>query len=237
MTEDFTVLAFGAHPDDVEIGAGGILALHAELGYKVGICDLTEAEMSSNGTVETRRQEAQRAADILGVQARFQLHLQDRGLRLERFMIDRVVGILRETRPRIILAPHPSDRHPDHGWCAQIVREAWFSAGLRKYQPADSHAEPYRPQQLYYYFINDTHSVPLAVDVSSVYGRKREALLAYATQFQRQSGKAETPLNNGIFLNAVEGRDAMFGQQINARFAEGLLPAQLLAIQDLTTFA
>jgi N-acetylglucosamine malate deacetylase 1 len=230
-----SLLAFGAHPDDVEIGAGGIVAKHAKLGYAVGICDLTESEMSSNGTVETRRQEASESARILGVKMRLQLKLPDRGLRLEKEMIDQIVDCIRLTRPAIIFAPHPKDRHPDHGWCAQIVREAWFSAGLRQYQTARNDLLPYRPKHLYYYFINDTHDAPLAVDVTDVYEQKRFALMAYKSQFVRLPEQVETPLNNGMFLAAVEGRDAMFGQQTNCRYAEGLVPAQVMKMDDLTS--
>jgi bacillithiol biosynthesis deacetylase BshB1 len=233
FADALSILAFGAHPDDVEIGAGGILALHAQAGEKVGICDLTEAEMSSNGTVATRTREASEAARILGVAVRLQLCLPDRGLRFEKEMIDAVVDCIRLTRPRILLAPHPDDRHPDHGWCARIVREAWFSAGLRHYQSRRNDLRAYRPQHLYYYFINDTHPAPVAVDVTSVYERKRSALTAYQSQFERREEHVKTPLNNGSFLAAVEGRDALFGQQAGCRYAEGLVPAQILKLGDL----
>jgi len=225
------LLAFGAHPDDVEIGAGGVMALHRGLGFAVGICDLTEGEMSSNGTVLTRRQESRAAAEQLGVAVRTNLQLQDRNLRLTQEAIEKVVVSIRTYRPRIVLAPYPDDRHPDHGWCARIVREAIFSSGLKHYLAKD--LVPYRPHSFYYYFINDTHPISLCVDVSSVYEQKRKALRCYETQFYGTNGNATTPLNTGSFLTAIEGRDAMFGAQIGVPYAEGLVAAQTIGVSSL----
>src|SRR5690606_23509317 len=130
-TTPVDLLAFGAHPDDVEIGAGGILAKHAQAGRRTVICDLTEAELSSNGTVEIRREEARRAGEILGLASRINLGFPDRGLG-GREQIEAMARVIRRLRPRVVLAPYPKDRHPDHVAAGRMVKEAVFDAGIRK---------------------------------------------------------------------------------------------------------
>ncbi len=156
------MLAFGAHPDDVEIGMGGTIAKYAQQGYDIGICDLTLAELSSNGTVHIRQQEAKRAADILGVRTRIQLKLPDRGLTIQKEHIDPIVTVIRTYRPRIVFAPYWEDRHPDHGQCAKLVEEAVFSAAIRRY----GELPPHRVQAVYFYMINGFHRPHFVVDIS-----------------------------------------------------------------------
>jgi bacillithiol biosynthesis deacetylase BshB1 len=125
------ILAFGAHADDVEIGMGGSIAKLAAHGKRIGICDLTDADLSSNGTIELRKQEAKKAAEILGVTERLSLGLPDRGLLLREEFIREIASVIRRFRPQIVFAPYFEDRHPDHGNCARLVEEAVFSAGIR----------------------------------------------------------------------------------------------------------
>lgn len=129
------LLAFGAHPDDVEIGMSGTIARHAAAGLKVGICDLTEAEMSSNGTVDIRREEAADASEILGLAYRSCLKLPDRGLTGSPEQLAAIVAELRRLKPRIVFAPYWDDRHPDHNACSRLIEEAVFNAKLRRYLP------------------------------------------------------------------------------------------------------
>lgn len=232
MSEQLAILAFGAHPDDVEIGAGGTLAHYAKLGYSVGICNLTQAEMSSNGTPETRQIEAAKAAEILGVTTLLQLDLGDRRLRPELAAIEEVVKVIRQFRPQIVLSPPPTDRHPDHEWCYQIVREAMFSAGLRKFLIGQEYL-PYRPQHFYQYLINDFQRPAFVFDVSSVYDLKLLALKAYTSQFQVATGTASTVLNRGTFLQAIEGRDSVLGHEAGVTYAEGFLSEKPLLFNTL----
>ncbi|WJQ84082.1 bacillithiol biosynthesis deacetylase BshB1 [Brevibacillus brevis] len=226
------ILAIGAHPDDVEIGAAGSLILAAKEGKRVGILDLTYAELSSNGTVERRQQEAAAADQVMGVAARYNFGLPDRGLEAVReSAIERVVKLIRETRPAIVLAPYYSDRHPDHESVSRIVREAVFNAGIRKYLPEPS-LPAYRPSQFLYYFINSTVTPQVVVDITGVYSQKIEALRCYRSQFELEEGSVQTPLTNG-YLESVEYRERLFGQQAGVAYAEGFVSAAPYVLKSL----
>lgn len=226
------ILAIGAHPDDVEIGAAGSLLLAAKQGKRIGILDLTYAELSSNGNVERRQQEAAAADRLLGVTQRFNFGLPDRGLEGVRDeAISRVVDLIRRTRPQIVLAPYFQDRHPDHESVSRIVREAVFSAGIRKYQPDDAHPA-YRPAQLLYYFINTTVTPQVVVDVTAIYPEKMNVLKCYRSQFEMEEGSVATPLTNG-YLESVEYRERLFGQQAGVMYAEGFVGAAPYVLSNL----
>ncbi|MED1793807.1 bacillithiol biosynthesis deacetylase BshB1 [Brevibacillus nitrificans] len=226
------ILAIGAHPDDVEIGASGSLLLAAKQGKRVGILDLTYAELSSNGNVERRQQEAAAADKLLGVVERFNFGLPDRGLEtVKEEAIRKVVELIRTTRPQIVLAPYHQDRHPDHESVSRIVREAVFSAGIRKYL-ADQTPPAYRPTQLLYYFINSTVTPQVVVDVTSVYSEKMEVLRCYRSQFELEEGSVTTPLTNG-YLEMVEYRERLFGQQAGVTYAEGFMSATPYVLANL----
>ncbi|MFC3884224.1 bacillithiol biosynthesis deacetylase BshB1 [Bacillus songklensis] len=226
------VLAFGAHADDVEIGMGGTIAKFAEEGLKVGVCDLTHAELSSNGTVERRKQEAEKASHILGIHKRVHLSIPDRGLFLTEDHIRKVVSIIRTYRPKLIFAPYYEDRHPDHGNCAKIVEEAMFSAGIRNYE--DEEKQPaHRPAALHYYMINGFHKPHFFVDVSNTFQKKLASLQAYESQFVKGEGSFNTPLVNG-YIETVERRERLFGKEAGVLYAEGFLTKKpLLLFQDL----
>lgn len=219
MEKKLDILVFGAHADDAEIGMGGTIAKHSAAGYRVGICDLTEAEMSSNGTVELRRQEAADASAVLGLSMRSNLSLPDRGLQPNREQIETIVAEIRRWQPRIVFAPYWVDRHPDHIACSKLIEEAVFNAKLRNYMPGLPSAQV---DQLFYYFINDMENVSLVVDVTSTYEAKRNSLRAYRSQFDRSASgdSVETPLTNG-YLERVEARDYLLGQSRGWSYAEG----------------
>jgi bacillithiol biosynthesis deacetylase BshB1 len=221
---ELDILAIGAHPDDVEIGAAGSLLIAAKQGKRVGIVDLTYAELSSNGTVERRQAEAAAADKLLGVSVRHNFGLPDRGLEpVREEAIRRVVDVIREHRPRVVLAPYWQDRHPDHESVSRIVREAVFSAGIHKfagYRPLPA----YRPRQLLYYFINNSVTPHLVVDITEVFEQKMAVLRCYRSQFEREEGSVATPLNNG-YLEMVEYRERLFGQQAGVAYAEGFVCA------------
>lgn len=222
------ILAFGAHADDVEIGMGGTIAKYASEGKRIGICDLTKAEMSSNGTVETRIQEAEKAAVKLGVQMRKALDLPDRGLFLKEEYIMKIVEVIRQYRPAIVFAPYFDDRHPDHGSCARLVEEAVFSAAVRKYGEI-SGLEPHRPSALYHYMINGFHKPHFVIDVSNEMPKKIEALNAYESQFMKDAATFDTPLVNG-YIESVEARERLFGKEVGVDFAEGFMSKKPLLI-------
>ncbi|QAY66135.1 bacillithiol biosynthesis deacetylase BshB1 [Paenibacillus protaetiae] len=211
------ILVFGAHADDAEIGMAGTIAKHTAKGLRVGVCDLTQAEMSSNGTVELRQQEAASAAAVLGLYARTNLQLPDRGLVYSREHIDAIVAEIRRHRPRIVFAPYWEDRHPDHVACSKLVEEAVFNAKLRRYMPE---LPPVTVEQLIYYYINDAKDVSLVVDISEQMETKRQSLLAYRSQFSLGEGSVATPLTDR-YIQRVEARDMLLGQTYGTGFAEG----------------
>ncbi|WP_433946466.1 bacillithiol biosynthesis deacetylase BshB1 [Paenibacillus sp. SN-8-1] len=217
MSEKLDILIFGAHADDAEIGMAGTIAKHVEAGLKVGICDLTQAEMSSNGTVELRMQEAEAASRVLGLTLRTNLGLPDRGLYITPDHVAAVTSVIREYAPRIVFAPYWEDRHPDHVQCSKLVEEAVFNAKLRRMMPDKP---PVLVDELYFYFINDWRTPDLIVDVTSYYETKERSLLAYESQFTPGKEGVATPLTQG-YVERVKARDALLGQRRLIPYAEG----------------
>jgi N-acetylglucosamine malate deacetylase 1 len=213
------ILAFGAHADDVEIGMGGTIAKYADLGIAIGICDLTESEMSSNGTVELRKSEAFKASEILGVKVRETLQFPDRGLFLHESYIRLVAERIRKYKPETIFVPYHEDRHPDHGNCSRIVEEAVFSAGIRKFE-TELFNEPHRVNKVYFYMINGFHKPDFTIDISSYMSKKKMSLEAYQSQFVRNAGSYQTPLVNG-YIETIEARERLFGKEVGVEYAEG----------------
>lgn len=219
--EGFDILAFGAHPDDVEIGMAGTIAKLVKQGYKVAICDLTQAELSSNGDVFTRRNEAENADKILGVSKRFNLSLPDRGLFVNEDSIKQVVNVIRMTKPKIIFTPYEIDRHPDHGNCTKIVEEAVFSAGIKKYD-SNTNYESHKVNNVFYYMINGFHKPSFLVDITETIDLKQSSLEAYESQFTPGENGVVTPLTND-YVNSVIAREKLFGKEVGTGFAEGFI--------------
>jgi bacillithiol biosynthesis deacetylase BshB1 len=225
------LLAIGPHPDDIEIGIGGIVAKHAALGHRVGLCDLTAGEMGSNGTVEERLAEAEAARGVLGAAWRVNLRLPDRAIGGNRDHERAVASLVRRARPKVVALPYWSDRHPDHVAASHLLTEGVFSAGLRRYS-ADG--EAWKPKSVCYYFINDSAPPSFVVDVSEHYETKRRALACHVSQFQppdrrtlgeggAQSGAVPTRLTSNTFRQLIESRDAQFGALAGVAFAEGIV--------------
>ncbi|WP_284035982.1 bacillithiol biosynthesis deacetylase BshB1 [Neobacillus sp. 114] len=212
------ILAFGAHADDVEIGMAGTIAKLTAEGYQIGICDLTDANLSSNGNVTLRKAEAAKAAEVLGVSYRISLGFPDRGLYLKDEYIGKIADIIRQHKPKLVFAPFLEDRHPDHGNCARLVEEAVFSAGIKKFETESS--EPHRVNRLYFYMINGFHKPDFTVDISMSMDKKIAALQSYKSQFDRTDTSYDTPLVNG-YIETVEARERMFGKLVNVTYAEG----------------
>jgi bacillithiol biosynthesis deacetylase BshB1 len=214
------LLVFGPHPDDIEIGAGASVARHAALGLRVGLCDLTAGEMSSNGTVDERLREADAASSVLGAEWRENLRWPDRRIGREPAHLEQAVVFIRRHRPRVVAAPYWSDRHPDHGAASAVITEAVFNAGLRRYA-ADG--EPWKADWICYYFINDSVAPSFVVDVTDQYEVKRRALDCHVSQFGREPHQVDTRLNTPLFRQLIESRDAHFGALAGVRWAEGFV--------------
>ena len=225
------LLAFGPHPDDIEIGMAGTIAGLAARGVAVGLCDLTRGERGSNGTPEERVDEGEAARAVLGADWRINLGLPDGSLSLAPAHVTAIVELIRRARPAIVAIPHGQDRHPDHLDAHVLLTRAIFDAGLRRF-PAGG--EPWRPERVFGYFINDSAVPAVTVDVSDVYERKRAALACYRSQFEAGApGRVETRLTSPLFLQLVESRDAQFGARAGVRWAEGFVTAAPLPFVDL----
>ncbi|MEW6308883.1 MAG: bacillithiol biosynthesis deacetylase BshB1 [Bacillota bacterium] len=224
MTE---VIAFGAHPDDAEIGMGGTLALLAA-SRRVGIVDLSAGELASNGTAAVRLQEGRTAADILGVAWRKCLGLPDSRLDpADPTQVEAIVAVLRSEQPAVVFSPEPGDRHPDHVAAAALVTRACFLSGLLRYGTG----KPHRPLQHFHYLINSAALPDFVVDVTAQYDRKEESLAAHASQFCREGGWP-TALNDFGFPQLIRARDEYLGARIGARRGEGFTSREPLGLSD-----
>ncbi len=215
------LLAFGPHPDDLEIGMGATIAHHVARGLRVGLCDLTRGEMGSNGTPEERMREADAAGAVLGADWRVNLGLPDRHLADVREQVLPVVELIRAARPSVIALPHWGDRHPDHTAACTLVTAAAFSSGLRRYE---ANGEAWRADWLVHYFINTPAEPSFVIDVSDYYEIKQRALACHASQFApRGEAATATRLTSPLFAQLVESRDAQFGALAGVRWAEGFV--------------
>ena len=220
------LLAFGPHPDDIEIGFAGTIARHAAAGFRVGLCDLSRGELASNGTSEERLEEAEAARAVLGAVWRGNLAWPDGQLDADPWKLGAAVDIIRRWRPRTVAIPYWRDRHPDHVAAAKTLTAALFQSGLRRYETG---AEPWRPEWVCHYFINDSGPVSFVIDVSPHYDVKRRALACHRSQFDpAYPGTTATRLTSPRFLQLIESRDAQFGAQVGVDFAEGIFVGEPL---------
>ncbi|HET7453475.1 MAG TPA: bacillithiol biosynthesis deacetylase BshB1 [Thermoanaerobaculia bacterium] len=229
--ETVDVLAVSAHPDDVEMSCGGTLARVRASGRTFGILDLTGGEMGTRGTPRTRAEEAQRAAEILGASFRRSLDLGDGGLRTGRPEELLVIDEIRRARPRIVVAPFPEDRHPDHARAGALVRDAAFYAGLRKIETAHP---AHRPQQVLFFSTLYEHRPDFVVDVSATHEIKMRAIRAFASQFHDPASKEPaTMLSSESFLGFLEGRARNAGASIGVAFGEAFRSMRPPRIDDV----
>ena len=232
------ILAFGAHPDDVELGCGATLAKHARLGKKVGVVDLTLGELGTRGTPQLREAEANEAAHILGLQIR-----QNMGMRDGFFLNDethqrQIISVIRHYRPPIVLANAFHDRHPDHGRAAQLVVDACFLAGLTKIITTDKQQQlqaPWRPKLVLHY-VQDRWITPnILVDVSSDFDTKLASIRAYGSQFfDPTSQEPPTYIAAEGYLDTITARAKELGKYIDGTYAEGFLSHKMLGVTSLS---
>ena len=216
------LLVFGPHPDDIEIGFGGTVALHVALGFRVGLCDLTRGELGSNGVPEQREAEGEAARAVLGADWRVNLGWADGGIDGTDRQVADVVRLIRRSRPRTVAVPYWNDRHPDHGAASDVLTRAAFKSGLRRFAPEEG--PPWRPDWVCYYFINDSDPASFAVDVSAHYETKRKALACHRSQFAPpDTGSVETRLTAPHFQQLIESRDAHLGARTGVAYAEAVV--------------
>ncbi len=237
-THKVDLLAFAAHPDDIELSASGTLMKHIAQGKTVAIVDLTRGELGSRGTIETRKNEAAEAAKIMGISARINLGLADGFFEQNEESLLKIVEQIRYFKPEIVLANATEDRHPDHGRASKLISEACFLSGLVKVKTfyETDKQEAHRPRLVLHY-IQDRYIKPdLVVDITSFYERKMEAVLAYKTQFfQEEQDGPKTPISGKDFLDFLTGRMTEFGRAIGVSYAEGFTVERTIGVEDLTS--
>lgn len=236
------ILAFGSHPDDIELSCCGTLMVEIAHGKKAGIVDLTEGELGSRGDVPTRYKEAADAAMILGVSVRENLKLPDGFFENTRDSQLKVIEAIRKYRPEIVLCNAPHDRHPDHGRGAQLVEEAAFLSGLARIvtHTGGVPQEHWRPKYVFKY-IQDRYIDPsFVVDITSVHDRKVQAIQAYSSQFHSPKSVAGdgpvTYISSPEFLDSVIYRAKMMGKMIGVNYAEGFISSKMIGVQTLDAF-
>lgn len=230
------ILAFSAHPDDVEISCGGTVIKQIQLGYSVGIVDLTQGELGTRGTAETRYSEADKASEILGLSARENLKMKDGFFEVSEENKLKIVYAIRKFQPELVIANSITDRHPDHGRASKLVSEACFLAGLPKVKTFNEGIEQkaWRPKTVHHY-IQDYYIKPdFIVDVSDVIEQKIESIKAYKTQFwDPNSTEPKTPISGEDFFDFIKARSKEFGRLINTKYGEGFTVEKPLEVIDL----
>ena len=233
------ILAIGVHPDDVELSCSGTILNEVQRGKQVGILDLTEGELGTRGTVETRYQESALAARILGVSVRENLRFRDGFFTNDEEHKRAVIGAIRRFRPDIVLTNALNDRHPDHGRAGRLVAEACFLAGLSKIITADSEGKEqarWRPAYILHY-IQDRYQEPdLIVDITDVFDQRMRSIQAYATQFhigEHAKNGPQTYISTPEFLEAIVARARMIGKKIGVKYAEGFNSEKHIGIRNL----
>lgn len=228
------ILAFGAHPDDVELGCGGTLSKMADQGTSIGIIDLTRGELGTRGNAETRMQEASNAAQIMGVQVRENLYMRDGFFKNNEENKLQIIKKIREYQPDIVICNAPTDRHIDHGRGFELVKEACFLSGLIK---IDTQQEPWRPKNIFSYIQWQPLQPDFIVDISGFLDKKIDACMAYKSQFYDPSSKEpETPISSKNFTNSIAYRAQDYGRIIWKEAGEGFIASAMLGVENLKAF-
>lgn len=230
------ILAFGAHPDDVELGCGATIAKEISLGKKVGIIDLTRGELGTRGSADLRDIEAENAAKILGVSVRENLKFADGFFVNDKKHQLEIIKMIRKYQPEIVLCNAIDDRHIDHPKGSKLVSDACFLSGLMKIETKveGKQQEKWRPKQVYHYIQWKNIEPDFVVDVSGFMNKKEKSVLAYTSQFfDSNSKEPETPITSKNFIDSINYRARDFGRLIGVDFAEGYTSERYVAVENL----
>ncbi|WP_334058154.1 bacillithiol biosynthesis deacetylase BshB1 [Polaribacter sp. P097] len=230
------ILAFGAHPDDVELGCGATLAKEISLGKKVGIVDLTRGELGTRGSAELRDKEAQKSAEILGVEVRENLAFADGFFTNDKDHQLAIIQLIRKYQPKIVLCNAIDDRHIDHGKGSKLVSDACFLSGLAKIATHHNNEvqQEWRPENVYHYIQWKNIEPDFVVDVSGFIDLKVKSVLAYSSQFfDPESDEPETPITSKNFIDSVTYRARDLGRLIGVEHAEGFTTERYVAVENL----
>ncbi len=225
----------GAHPDDIELNCGGTVLKLVESGKNVGIIDLTEGELSTRGNRRSRVLETSAASKLLGISFRENLKIRDGSIEINKINRKKIIRVLRKYKPEIVFAPYPNDRHPDHIYAGNLIRESVFYSGLMKIRTGNLKA--FKPGKLYFYRSAIDIPVSFIFDISSVFKKKLEVLKCYRTQFyDSESKEPETFISSSFFRNEIEARARHYGFKIGAEFGEPYYSYDAIRINDKTIF-
>ena len=230
------ILAFGAHPDDVELGCSGTIAKEVSLGKKVGIIDLTRGELGTRGSVEIRNSESAKASEILGVVVRENLDMRDGFFVNDEAHQLKVIEMIRKYQPEIVLCNAITDRHIDHGKGSKLVSDACFLSGLRqiKTELNGEAQEAWRPKVVYHYIQWQNIEPDFVVDISEFMDKKMDSVLAYGSQFYDPNSKEPvSPITSKNFLDSVKYRAQDLGRLVGVDYAEGFTTERYLAVNSL----
>ncbi len=230
------ILAFGAHPDDVELGCSGTIAKEVSLGKKVGIIDLTRGELGTRGSVEIRNSESAKASEILGVVVRENLDMRDGFFVNDEAHQMKVIEMIRKYQPEIVLCNAVKDRHIDHGKGSKLVSDACFLSGLRqiKTELNGEAQEAWRPKVVYHYIQWQNIEPDFVVDISEFMDEKMDSVLAYGSQFYDPNSKEPvSPITSKNFLDSVKYRAQDLGRLVGVEYAEGFTTERYLAVNSL----
>lgn len=230
------ILAFGAHPDDVELGCGGTIAKEIALGKKVGIVDLTRGELGTRGTAEIRDKEANAAAQILGVSVRENLHMRDGFFINDEEHQMKIIKMIRKYQPEIVLCNAIDDRHIDHGKGSRLVSDACFLSGLLKIETVlnGENQSAWRPKLVYHYIQWKNIEPDFVVDITGYTDKKADAIMAYSSQFYNpNTNEPATPIATKNFLDSIHYRAQDLGRLIGTDYAEGFTVERYVAVNSL----
>lgn len=230
------ILAFGAHPDDVEMSCAGTLMKHSARGYAFGIVDLTRGELGTRGSAEIRDIEAANAGRIIGASFRENLNFRDGFFVNDEQHQLAVIKMIRKYQPEIIFANAVNDRHPDHGKAAELVRDAAFLSGLVKIETMldGKVQEAWRPKAVYHYIQDKDLKPDFLIDVSDFTDKKMESIMAFNSQFfNPDSIEPSTYISSPVFLEALKGRMRLWGKIIGAPYAEGFTVNKIIGVEDV----
>ncbi len=230
------ILAFGAHPDDVELSCSGTILKHIHLGKKAGIIDMTSGELGTRGNAELRNAEAAEAAKILGLAVRESLNFADGFFQNDQEHQLKIISVIRKYQPEIILCNAVADRHPDHGKASQLLSDATFLARLIKIETvSDGKKQEAWQTKAIYHYIQDRYIKPdFVIDISDFMEKKMEAVKAYHSQFYNpHSNEPETAISSKEFLEFITGRSAEMGRKINVKYAEGFTMERIPGVNSL----
>jgi N-acetylglucosamine malate deacetylase 1 len=233
------ILAIGVHPDDVELGCSGTLINEINNGKKIGILDLTQGELGTRGTIETRYKEAAEAARIIGSSVRENLKMRDGFFKNDETHQLQLIQAIRKYQPEIIIGNILHDRHPDHGRAGHLISDASFLSGLAKIETKDTNGKPqekWRPKYFLQYIQDWYHEPDLLIDITSVFEQRMKAINAYSTQFHTSENSAEGPqtyISTPDFLDSIIARSRMLGKRIGVKYAEGFISEKKIGLRNL----